>query len=114
MSTQTNTAAVDMLDNPALGPLLVFHANSKTNKRFLTNEIQLQGSSLGGRVEWLIGGFYSKDRPSGPMGSQFRQFDFLRDGPTLVYSSLLTRDRKSVVSGKSVAVRVDIGGRRLI
>src|SRR3546814_20614298 len=79
MSTQTNTAAVDMLDNPALGPLLVFHANSKTNKRFLTNEIQLQGSSLGGRVEWIIGGFYSKDRPSGPMGSQFRQFDFLRD-----------------------------------
>src|SRR3546814_898113 len=101
MSTQINTAAVDILDNPALGPLLVFHANSKTNKRFLTNEIQLQGSSLGGRVEWIIGGFYSKDRPSGPMGSQFRQFDFLRDGPTLVYSSLLTRNSSKALFGQA-------------
>src|SRR3546814_11987353 len=29
------------------------------------------------------------------------------------FLSLLTRDRKSVVQGKSVAVRVDLGGRRL-
>src|SRR3546814_1606185 len=63
--------------------------------------IQLQGSSLGGRVEWIIGGFYSKDRPSGPMGSQFRQFDFLRDGPTLVYSSLLTRNSSKALFGQA-------------
>src|SRR3546814_4332119 len=29
-------------------------------------------------------------------------------------SGLLIRDRKSVVSGKSVSVRVDLGGRRII
>src|SRR3546814_18654221 len=32
----------------------------------------------------------------------------------LVLSTLHTKDRKSVVKGKSVSVRVDLGGRRII
>src|SRR3546814_4435833 len=35
------------------------------------------------------------------MGSQFRQFDFLRDGPTLVYSSLLTRNSSKALFGQA-------------
>src|SRR3546814_13657473 len=42
--------------------------------------------------------------------------DFTRScGETLVgLSEILAEDRKSVVSGKSVSVRVDLGGRRII
>src|SRR3546814_14683874 len=36
------------------------------------------------------------------------------DSVVLSISSLLLADRKSVVSGKSVSVRVDLGGRRII
>src|SRR3546814_19742363 len=37
-----------------------------------------------------------------------------RDGNPKVDASTLEQDRKSVVSGQSVSVRVDLGGRRII
>src|SRR3546814_16698648 len=36
------------------------------------------------------------------------------DAPPAAFWALLAPDRKSVVSGKRVSVRVDLGGRRLI
>src|SRR3546814_20502803 len=38
----------------------------------------------------------------------------VRGGPSLVVFPHLPRDRKRVVSGQSVSVRVDLGGRRII
>src|SRR3546814_18290237 len=43
--------------------------------------------------------------------------DFIVDEPPMVINRVLAEaqaDRKSVVSGKSVSVRVDLGGRRII
>src|SRR3546814_17113711 len=38
----------------------------------------------------------------------------LNDGRTIAYTEALGIDRKSVVSGQSVSVRVDLGGLRII
>src|SRR3546814_15540630 len=40
--------------------------------------------------------------------------DDLRKIPRFIHLSRATQDRKSVVEGKSVSVRVDLGGRRII
>src|SRR3546814_13894743 len=56
----------------------------------------------------------------GPKGELFQQVDrditvSLEDGVLVVKRpSEQKRDRKSVVEGKSVSVRVDLGGRRVI
>ena len=49
------------------------------SNRQITNEVQLQGSLFNDRVEWLLGGFYLKDEPYGPYGSDL-DFFFSTDG----------------------------------
>src|SRR3546814_14647661 len=45
----------------------------------------------------------------------FGRVEICDDGaPALAFLDALAADRKSVVSGKSVSVRVDLGGRRII
>lgn len=55
--------------------LVLLNAGQITNKEQISDEIQLLGSSLDDRVEWIIGGFYLKDEPGGPQGSWFNQFE---------------------------------------
>src|SRR3546814_13669667 len=59
-------------------------------------------------------GHYSEGIPSiEPLQSRFHAAASKRIGAVLK-SSLMLSDRKSVVEGKSVSVRVDLGGRRVI
>src|SRR3546814_18028343 len=63
-------------------------------------EYHLRASRAGPPVAPRPGGGDYEDAPPGSLGA-------LHEGPALA-------DRKSVVSGKSVSVRVDLGGRRII
>src|SRR3546814_18138041 len=66
------------------------------------------------RIAWLAEASPPSDTPSGhahPHGTT-RTHQYLDRGAWTM--SLPSLDRKSVVSGKSVSVRVDLGGRRLI
>ncbi|MAT50520.1 MAG: hypothetical protein CMK32_04990, partial [Porticoccaceae bacterium] len=47
--------------------------NIYTNRQ-LSNEVQLKGTLFDDKVEWLLGGFYLKDEPSGPYGSDLDFF----------------------------------------
>src|SRR3546814_17493418 len=70
---------------------------------------------------WKLGGAPAEHR-SDSLSAAYKnlnadaQRDFTRSYDELCrhYGMLATRDRKSVVSGKSVSVRVDLGGRRII
>jgi iron complex outermembrane receptor protein len=63
----------------------LFHASSTTEKKYLSDELQLLGET--DRLNWIVGGFYSKDKSTDPMGSFFQTFDSLADGATLNYST---------------------------
>ena len=106
VSTQINTGGNGPL-NVELAPgffsdFVLFRASSVMRREFLTNEIQLQGSSLGDRLEWIAGYFYNNDKANGPMGSQFQIFDPLFDGPDLSYSA-------SYVENENEAIFAQIG-----
>src|SRR3546814_15401665 len=60
------------------------------------------------RNQWYVAAF-SREVQS---GSPLRRV--LLDTPVLLYRTEAGQDRKSVVSGKSVSVRVDLGGRGAI
>ncbi|MBU6393011.1 MAG: TonB-dependent receptor [Sphingomonadales bacterium] len=56
-------------------PINYFNATAATelprdNLRQFTEELQLQGKSLGGKFNWTIGGFYYEQKPDGPQGSR--------------------------------------------
>src|SRR3546814_20715260 len=61
--------------------------------------------------EWLLWFGYRTDEMADLLGSQ-------RPWPSIFFAKQTTDpravDRKSVVSGKSVSVRVDLGGRRIL
>lgn len=72
-----NTDGVPLLittGNPAAGlpaglPLTLLNAGAVNNVEQYTNEVQIKGSALDDRVDWLVGGFYLKSQPYGPTGS---------------------------------------------
>lgn len=47
--------------------------NIYTNRQ-ISNEIQLKGVAFNDKVDWLVGGFYLKDEPMGPYGSDLDFF----------------------------------------
>jgi iron complex outermembrane receptor protein len=47
--------------------------NVYTNRQ-LSNEVQLKGTLFNDKVDWLVGGFYLKDEPIGPYGSDLDFF----------------------------------------
>src|SRR3546814_12797549 len=55
-----------------------------------------------------------RDRSSGPSPKTTGRQLALQDGLTVQPGCQRSQDRKSVVQGKSVSVRVDLGGRRII
>src|SRR3546814_12614271 len=64
---------------------------------------------LGGGL--AMGGKVSADWPGLGAAARYEGRDLK---PTRSLESVIARDRKSVVSGKRVSVRVDLGGRRII
>src|SRR5690606_11386959 len=99
-STQINTGGTGPLLAGPGAPFVIFHANSDINKTFLTNEIQLQGESFGGKLEWILGGFYNKDKPDGINGSQFQIFDVAVPGPHLNFSTQHTTEKNTALFGQ--------------
>src|SRR3546814_11582206 len=90
---------------------------------------RLQGSRSGGaagahcawsrHLSWGVSAMTAKGTPAAPEETPFWQFSgsvYARRGVAEACLALQERhrDRKSVVSGKSVAVRVDLGGRGVI
>src|SRR3546814_14315818 len=63
------------------------------------------GGAAGNANQWT-----GRDRPGGTLDDILQSWDHHARTPSGAYP----RDRKSVVSGKSVSVRVDLGGRRII
>src|SRR5690606_15597763 len=105
-STQINTAAVGTLESATLGgqnlgPMIAFYASSVSQREYLTEELQLQGKSFDGAVDWDVGGFFNRDRSDGPMGSQFEPFDLVNDGRNLTFSSLHTRNYNNARFGQT-------------
>src|SRR5690606_30337939 len=47
--------------------------NIYTNRQ-ISNEVQLKGVAFNDKVDWLVGGFYLKDEPMGPYGSDLDFF----------------------------------------
>src|SRR3546814_14403310 len=99
----------------------VSHANNKTRRRFLPNlqEVSLMSDVLGTAVQMRLstrairtvekrGGIdaYLLSTPAAELGTKAREL------PRRIKTA--TDDRKSAREGKSVAVRVDLGGRGTI
>jgi iron complex outermembrane receptor protein len=57
--------------------LSLLTAGQFVNKKQVTDELQLLGTSFDNRVNWIVGGFYLKDQPNGLQGSWFQQFDLM-------------------------------------
>jgi len=56
-------------------PINYFNSTAATelprdNLRQFTEELQLQGKSLGGKLTWTVGGFYYEQKPDGVQGSR--------------------------------------------
>ncbi len=61
---------------PGLGavPFKLYDAAEVDNQEYLTDEVQVIGHSLNRRLNWIIGGFYNHDDPTGPAGTNFNAF----------------------------------------
>src|SRR3546814_12562147 len=76
------------------------------------------------QIQWKVNGYQSDEMQTKQeiaiwKNSNFAPFHALLSKPALqtVWGpccAIILKDRKSVVSGKSVSVRVDLGGRRII
>ncbi len=99
LDTQINTAATGPLFVPVPGTdfngdgfpdleseLILFIASSQQKRTYLSNEIQLQGTSFDDKLTWIVGGYYAQEEPDGPTGSEFQIFDLLIDGPNRAFS----------------------------
>lgn len=74
-----NTAALGptalpgaLFGSPVDVPFTVFHAAALIQRQYLTNEVQFLGSF--DKFNFIVGGFYSHDKPDGPSGSTFEAF----------------------------------------
>lgn len=69
-----NTQGTRQLNGP-LGRLLIYHTGAEANKEYITDEFQILGDM--GRLNWIAGAFYSKDRPTGTNVNFPQQFSFI-------------------------------------
>jgi iron complex outermembrane receptor protein len=77
-STAVDAAALGIPVPPGLAfvdQLILLHPGTITDRRQYSNEIQLLGNSSDGKWDWIVGGFYSLEEPSGKQGDFFKQFD---------------------------------------
>lgn len=106
LNTQINTAGTGPLIVPVPGvpglesELVLFIASSQMNRTYLSNEIQLQGTSFGDRLDWIVGGLYAEEEPDGPSGSEFQIFDLLIDGSNQRYAGTYVENKHYAVFGQ--------------
>src|SRR3546814_10240432 len=48
-----------------LGNFSVFIQDVDIARQLMSDEVQLQGRSFGGKLDWIVGGIYSEDKPYG-------------------------------------------------
>lgn len=60
--------------------LRLLEAGQTVDKKQITDEVQLIGTALNDRMDWIVGGFYLKDEPNGAQGSWFNQFQLGASG----------------------------------
>src|SRR3546814_12032127 len=48
-----------------LGNFSVFIQDVDIARQLTSDEVQLQGRSFGGKLDWIVGGIYSEDKPYG-------------------------------------------------
>src|SRR3546814_14443170 len=89
-----------------LSPFSILKAGFDLDVSQLSQEIRL-ASPTGGAFDYQVGGYFLREKIDSNNRSRFQ-----KDATTYFLSPLL--DRKSVVEGKSVSVRVDLGGCRFI
>ena len=80
-----NTQGTRQLNGPQ-GRLVIYHTGAEANKEFISDEFQILGDM--GRLNWIVGAFYSKDRPTGTNVNFPQQFSFIDlYGPAVNYST---------------------------
>ncbi|MFA5495064.1 MAG: TonB-dependent receptor [Porticoccaceae bacterium] len=92
-----NTQGFGAIDGP-LGPLVIYHLASQDEKEYFSNEFQILGSSE--RLEWIVGGFYSRDEPTAGMGTSAQSFNLLDFGASDVHTTALTENENYAVFGQ--------------
>src|SRR3546814_14040057 len=100
-------------------PFTLFNAQEDRRREYLSDELHLIGDF--GDFNFIAGLYYNKDQSYGPSGTQFTAFSVggtpaapvtshVTNENKAVFAQIGFEDRKSVVAGKRVSVRVDLGG----
>jgi iron complex outermembrane receptor protein len=95
------------LAGPAGAPTLDLLTGGLFSKRnMLSNEMQLQGEAAGGVVDWIVGGIYTEDKPTGtPNGNFGSRFQIGGNPPPSTLAPALS----SFIQSKSYAVFGQVG-----
>jgi iron complex outermembrane recepter protein len=64
-----NTDGVPLLLSSFGAPLTSLNAGAINHVEQFTNEVQISGSALDDKLDWLLGGFYLHSKPYGPTGT---------------------------------------------
>jgi iron complex outermembrane receptor protein len=91
---------------PAGTPVEYLVAGANSNTHQLSDELQLEGKLLDGKLSWLVGGFYLKSKPSGPNASLARAFQVVGTAPTPTNYAFLTEESKALFGH----IEYDLGG----
>ncbi|MDB6061583.1 MAG: hypothetical protein JWM78_1686 [Verrucomicrobiaceae bacterium] len=81
-----------------LGPLVVYKLASLDEKEYFTEEFQVLGKA--DRLDWIGGAFYSKDRPTGGMGTSSQAFNLTAFGVVNSHSTSLTTNENYALFGQ--------------
>jgi len=60
---------------PVIDSFVILRPGSVTNQQQFSDELQVLGDAMGGRLDWIAGLFYSHDKSGGRQGRFFDQFD---------------------------------------
>src|SRR5690606_24109228 len=56
-------------------PFTVFKAAQVLERKVISDEVQLFGTALDDRLDWITGYYFNKDEPNGPNGTNFTAFN---------------------------------------
>ncbi|BFM09299.1 TonB-dependent receptor [Halioxenophilus aromaticivorans] len=96
-SITANTQGIGDINGP-LGNLIIYHLESLDEKAYLTNELQLVGKGDG--VDWIMGAFYSHDKPTHAMGTSAQAFNLLAFGVSDIHTTALTENENYALFGQ--------------
>src|SRR3546814_7287431 len=79
----------------AIVPFRLLASSADNEREYLTDEFQIFGKAFDDKLDWIVGAFYSKDKNSGPSGSNYTAFvtNVLGINPN-TYTTSLNENRK--------------------